>query len=306
MSGLSERDVLKIVLSAPTRYKTYSIQKRNGGTRIISQPAREVKYLQRIIVDHFLINQPIHNAALAYRVGKSIRDNALVHAKNCAILKLDFKDFFPSIVATDWVNFCEKNAVFKDPQDIEFSSNLLFWKKKHSAILRLAIGAPSSPMLSNILMYDFDCMISEAVRKDHVEYSRYADDLTFSAKRVGNLKYIQKYLNNILREIKHPKLRINEDKTVYVTKKNRRFVTGLVLTDDGKVSLGRDRKRELIATVHHYIHGKLNMMEISRLSGLLAHANSVEPDFILRLERKYGDKIVNQIKGVPRQRDKKK
>lgn len=294
--GLSESDVRSIVMTAPSRYKTYSIPKRSGGERVISQPAREVKFLQRILMGEVLCHLPVHDAAMAYRKGKSIRDNAAVHAKGGAILKFDFTDFFPSIVAKDWSAYCERQNVFSNEEDVRLTANLLFHRPKRSSKLRLAIGAPSSPMLSNILMADFDQRIAEIVEKDKVSYTRYADDMTFSAKRVGNLLNVERLLRKVLKSFSSPRLRLNEDKTVLATKKYRRVVTGLVISDDGNVSLGRDRKRTIRAMLHQYQMNKLNEEEVAHLSGLLAFVNAVEPIFLERLAQKYGVETVERIK----------
>ncbi len=295
-SGLGENDVRSIIKTAPVRYKTYPIPKRNGGTRIISQPAREVKFLQRIFVEEILSNLPVHHSAMAYREGKSIRDNAAVHAGTGAIFKFDFENFFPSIVANDWRSYCAKHGIFEDDEDIHLSSLLLFNRTKFGSVLRLAIGAPSSPLLSNVLMFEFNSRIAEAVAKDKVIYSRYADDLTFSAARAGNLAGIERTLRKIIRETVSPRLRVNENKTVLATTKYRRVVTGLVLSDDGAVSLGRDRKREIRAALHHYTLGRLDRSEIIRLAGLLAFVNAVEPDFLARLSTKFGVDTIKRIK----------
>jgi len=182
-TGLTEQDILKIVRNAPVRYKTYPIQKRNGGERIISQPARELKALQRVLVQEFLYHLPTHAAATAYKEGISIKANASAHVQNGPILKFDFKDFFPSITSNDWQRYCEQKNLFADPRDILISTNIFFHRRTGSARLQLAIGAPSSPCLSNILMNDFDTQVTEMVRSDKVTYTRYADDLTFSAKK---------------------------------------------------------------------------------------------------------------------------
>jgi len=295
-SGLSEGDVRSIVSNAPSRYKTYTIPKRNGGERLISQPAREVKLFQRILVMEILSSLPVHGSALAYREGKSIRDNAEAHVHGGAILKFDFKEFFPSITSRDWWAYCKKNNLFENDDDITTSAKILFRRTKYGSVLRLAIGAPSSPFLSNILMAEFDSKIFEAVSADNVTYTRYADDLTFSAKRAGNLSGVESVLRKIIRETSSPHLRINEKKTVFSTKKFRRVVTGLVLSDDGEVSLGHKRKREIRATLHHYVLGKLDDQESLRLAGLLAFVNAVEPTFLLRLTEKYGHEIIRQLK----------
>jgi RNA-directed DNA polymerase len=303
-TGLSEHDLMKIVANAPVRYKTYAIPKRRGGERIISQPARELKALQRILTAEVLSKLPVHTSATAYRPGISIKDNAAVHAVNGPIMKYDFKDFFPSIIAKDWISYCRRNDVFVDPEDIRTSTSILFHRRRDSSRLALAIGAPSSPSLSNILMHDFDKRISALVAEDQVTYTRYADDLTFSAKRTGYLTRVQRILRQTIEDTDSPKLTLNEEKTVVATRKYKRFVTGLILTNDNKVSLGYERKRRIRAAIHHYALGKLSLAQQVQLAGMLAFANGVEPEFLSRLQAKYGAAILHQLKQVrlpPRQ-----
>jgi RNA-directed DNA polymerase len=274
VSGLSEYDVRTIIVTAPSRYKTYTIPKRSGGERTISQPAREVKFLQRIFLEEVLAKLPVHTAATAYRQGTSIKDNAAAHAGGGAILKLDFKDFFPSIVAADWEKYCKTHLVFDNEDDARLSASLLFSRSKFGSVLRLAIGAPSSPALSNVLMAEFDARVSKAVVKDKVTYTRYADDLTFSARRAGNLVGIERILRRIIRETESPSLRLHEEKTVLATKKFRRVVTGLVLADDGAVSLGRHPTHPRRAIAPPVRHDR----EIARPAGRTAKPAS-ETDF---------------------------
>ena len=163
-NGLFEGDLLKIIRTAPRRYKTFLIPKRSGGMREIAQPAREVKLLQRAIVRRVLANLPIHDAAKAYRQGLSIRDNAKPHSGNGPILKMDFKDFFPSIRSADWEQYCTRNAILMG-NDISYTSQILFRRVTGEHLLKLSIGAPSSPSLSNILLFDFDGLVAGEAAK---------------------------------------------------------------------------------------------------------------------------------------------
>src|SRR5882724_8852090 len=95
--GLAVPDLLRIIVTAPKRYKVYTIPKRNGGVRIIAQPSRELKVLQRFLLDRYLRKYPIHPAAMAYERGRNIFENAAQHIDNSVFLKLDFEAFFPSI-----------------------------------------------------------------------------------------------------------------------------------------------------------------------------------------------------------------
>ena len=83
----------------------------------------------------------------------------------------------------------------------------------------LAIGAPSSPMLSNILMSDFDLSVAAALQGSQLRFTRYADDLTFSAPRIEFLKGVQTFVRKSLRILEFPKIKVNEAKTVIVSQK---------------------------------------------------------------------------------------
>jgi RNA-directed DNA polymerase len=298
-TGLAPDDIFRLVRSAPRRYKVFQIPKRSGGLREIAQPAREVKLLQRVLLNKVLASLPVHDAATAYRIGRSIATNAVRHSGHGPILKMDFRDFFPSIRADDWILYC-RNARLFDESDAELSAQILFRKAKHEHILKLSIGAPSSPILSNILLVPFDTMISAEAAKRRIRFTRYADDLTFSGQRIGMLKDMVDVVQGTVRHMQRPKLTINSEKTAFVTAKYRRVVTGITLANDGSLSLGHERKRSLSAAVHHAVLGKLSADQVLKLSGDLAFANVAEPAFLDRLARKYGAETIQKLKHAPR------
>jgi len=294
-TGLRESEVRRLIMYAPERYKIYYIKKRSGGRRQIAQPTPEIKFLQRAFVERFLKHLPVHGSATAYRRGLSTHDNALPHAQNGPILKMDLKDFFPSIRSRDWASYCRQHNVLEG-EDVILSERLLFHRPPGGRLLRLSIGAPSSPMLSNVLMYDFDTRVVEAVSKDHVTYTRYADDLTFSAPRTGYLVNVKSDVAKIIRKMEYPKLDINNEKTTYITRKYHRSVTGLTLSNDGRVTIGREKKREIRAAIHKAVTGGMDESGLEKLSGLLSYVKSVEPDFICVMEAKYGEETIDVIR----------
>lgn len=293
--GLGPNAAAQLIRTAPERYAHFKIPKRSGGTRRISQPASELKIVQRAIVDQLLHGLPVHPAATAYTEGTSIRINAARHAENGPIKKYDFKDFFPSLTEYAWIAYCENNQLCDRSNAIALG-RLLFMRPPGAQILRLSIGAPSSPFLSNILMYQFDRTIAERVAEHYVTYTRYADDMTFSAERTGYLTGVDKILRKTISEISTPKLRLNDDKTVTATTKFKREVTGLILTNDRRVSLGRDRKRDLRARIHHFKEGKLDIDQTVKLAGHMAFAKDVEPEFYTRMERVYGPDTLKALR----------
>lgn len=294
-TGLREQDVRRIVLTAPDRYKVYTIEKRSGGRRVIAQPSRELKFLQNALMDSVLVHLPVHPAATAYRKGLSTLDNAKPHAQSGPILKMDFREFFPSIRGGAWRRYCEEKAILDYPEDIAISERILFYRPKGSRVLRLSIGAPSSPMLSNLLLNDFDNLVSEAVSVDKVTYTRYADDMTFSAPRTGHLVNVKRTVARIVRKLPYPNLDINDDKTTYITKKYHRTVTGLTLSNDGRITIGRDNKREIRAGVNNAIWGTLSDQDMKTLAGRIAYAISVEPSFVDDIRNRYGADTIKFI-----------
>jgi len=294
---MSEPVLEHLIRSAPYRYKVYEIDKKSGrGKRTIAQPAREVKAIQYWVMKKVLRQFPVHSAAMAYRKGRGIATNAAKHASSRFLLKMDFKDFFPSIVAADFEAFLSKR---KDspltPQDIFHLKRILFWNRRREGQLVMSIGAPSSPMLSNVLMYEFDRKVQAFCSKKKVKYTRYADDLTFSTNRPNVLREVEVQVTEICKASDHPQLKLNEGKTVHASMSGSRRVTGLVLSNEGEVSLGREKKRLIRAQVDHFLKGTMTIEEADRLLGLLAFVNAVEPGFIQRLKDHYGMEKVARL-----------
>ena len=291
------QDLDYLARSAPYRYKVYEIKKRTPGkTRVIAQPAREVKRLQYWVIKNVLRRYPIHSAALAYRKGKGIFKNAGAHAKGRYLLKLDFTDFFHSIKGADLKRFIgEHQWASLDESDLNYLVRILFWMPMRDGDFVLSIGAPSSPMLSNLLLYEFDRRVAAYCKPIGVIYTRYADDLTFSTNAKGVLATVEREVVHICRALPYPRLSLNREKRVHASRAGQRRVTGLVLSNDGSVSLGRERKRGLHAAVHRYKLGKLNAEETTRLAGMLAFVHSVEPRFIRVLARRYGKDVVSRL-----------
>ena len=294
-TGLSSSYVARLGLTATHRYKVYEIPKRTGGTREIAHPSRRVKFLQRWIVRNILPDAPIHTAAVAYRSGSSIRDNAAAHVGSNFFLKLDFENFFGSITDQDVYNHLE-NISDSIPIDLD-DWDRAFVARAVTRLNALPIGAPSSPVLSNTIMYQFDIEICKLCNDLGITYTRYADDLFLSTDQAGVLAQAHRELVKVLAQLRYPKLRLNSLKTVHASRRRRRVATGLVLTSDRKISLGRDRKRGVRSMVHKLSLGQLEPEEKAYLAGFLAYADSVEPEFVQSLVRKYGAEMVNFAKG---------
>ncbi len=286
--SFSEQELISYVNTAPFRYKTYHIKKRTGGTREISQPSRDLKVLQRFILSEFLHRSfSYHDCATAYRENISISDNARPHLHNPYLLKMDFSEFFPSIRASDFKLFLLEKRICDSELEAIMLGRIFF---KHSEDgLALSIGSPGSPSISNAMLMEFDQRVSTVAAKAGVVYTRYSDDLTFSTSLKGVLFDFPKHIEEILLHLDYPRLSVNSKKTVFSSKKFNRHVTGITITNDEKMSLGRDRKRQLRTRI--FLASELTSRELASLRGYLSFVNQIEPELIRKLSRKYPNQM---------------
>lgn len=214
---------------------------------------------------------------------RSILDNAQSHAISQYLLRMDFVDFFGSITRDDIVRYITENAVHFTSwtgEDVELFCRLVCRTDA------LTIGAPTSPALSNVVCYELDVRLHAVAERHGATYARYADDLFFSTSAKDILVVVEKRVQEMVRDLELPgNLRINESKTRHSSKRGARRVTGLILGSDGRVYIGRKRKREIRALVHSY--ESLDLVERASLAGKIAYAIGLDPGFMNSLINKY-------------------
>jgi len=215
------------------KYKDFDIPKRHGGTRTISAPITSLKIIQRKF--HFVLqclykpNNYIHS----YREDRNVRSNALQHTQRKVILNIDLKEFFPSI------HIGRVKGLFKHQP---FNCNEVVAKTLaqiccHSSLLPQ--GAPTSPIISNMICEKMDKEIGQLVRRYGYTYTRYADDMSLSTlddnfsnnilevNQDGQLE-IGKDLFEI---ISRNSFEINKEKIRIRNSNERQLVTGLVTNE---------------------------------------------------------------------------
>ena len=290
----------RIIATAHHRYKVFRIPKRNSSAfREVAQPAMEVKLLQKWLINYLQSKLPVHDSAVAYCIGKGIKHNATIHKENRYVLKLDFKNFFPSISGIHIKKHIKKHCALQfTEEELNDMVQILCWTAPHSSKRVLCVGAPSSPFISNSILFEFDTYATNVAKKYDAIYTRYADDLTFSSNSEFVVSKIESEIRSILEVLKTPKLSINDDKTVHTSRGRGITITGIVVTPEKQLSIGRERKRLISSMVDYFLKAKLSFDDVQKLNGLLAFAYDIEPDFIRRLKTKYGHDIVSKIRSV--------
>ncbi|MBE0556443.1 MAG: RNA-directed DNA polymerase [Proteobacteria bacterium] len=292
-SGLPTSVIMRIAETASKRYKAYKIPKRSGGWRDISHPSRELKAIQRWINRTLFMKLPIHESATAYAKGSGIRRNAEIHAWSSYTLRLDFENFFPSF---DIHGISEFIAAQSDEREWGLTKqDVLFVGMVVTRYGRMTIGAPSSPILTNAMMYMLDSELAEISEKRKLSYTRYADDIFLSAYAPDSLADMIPIAKEIVGRQKFVRLKFADEKTAHLSKRYKRSITGLVVTPDQKISIGRERKRTIKSLVFRFINGELGDVELMRLSGTIAFVYDVERAFYDSLVRKYGEDVIGKI-----------
>lgn len=280
-------DYLKVVeRSSSYRYMVYEIQKRNGtGTREIAHPARELKAIQRWLLDNVIRYWPVHASATAYEPGRTLAAHARLHVGAISAVRVDFANFFPSITSTAIAAFLYHASW--DPINIRVFCDFV------CRFGKLSIGSPSSPSLANALLFGFDSNVSAWAAEHGIRYSRYADDLMFSSSSsILDVASLLVALRQALDIDPWSKcVEINHKKT-WMMRRGHVQVTGIHLPVNNALALsvGRHRKRWIRSMIKNV--AILTAEERMLLAGLLAFLNSVEPATINRLVLKYGAKAV--------------
>ncbi len=333
ISELEKAEIDSIIRKAPLLYKVYDIPKKDKSTRTIAQPTLKLKQLQRKTVLELEKKLPIHPCAKAYiKDVNGILANAQAHKDSKYFFKYDFKDFFPSIKAADFNIQLEKagyseseridllkiifrfdkekskkktRAIYISLRNLEFNQNtnpalLNLMIEGYRDEFQLSIGAPSSPFVSNVIMFDFDTHMDKWAKENDFIYTRFADDITISCQKKQDTKTITALLNQTLKGLEYPKLQLNNKKQKSVSLKSRVTITGLNITSEHKVSLGRKKKKQIRAMIDHYVKGKFPKHKFNELSGWLAYANAVDNDFFKSMQKKYTPERIASIMQRPK------
>jgi len=227
--GISNDFLLKLGENSSQYYRTFDREVK-GKTRTLVEATGYLKIVQRRILDNLLIRIPRSASSFGQAKGRTIKDNAKVHARSKFIIKLDIKDFYPSIHSTKaYKFFIEKQEC--SPDVARMLTSLTTYNYS------LPLGTSTSPMLADLIVKPIDVRINGMANKVGLKYTRYVDDLTMS----GNFP-LERIKRMVIKVLEQSGFKTKKEKLIYyrpIQLGEERIVTGVRITD-GKISAPLD------------------------------------------------------------------
>lgn len=272
--GCGEILVRRIANSTAGHYRKFFLWKDKEQTkkRWIEAPDRELKAMQELILRKILYRFAPSQYAHGFIAGRSIVSNAKTHTGMKYIIKLDLKDFFPSITRTMIREHLDSSGIVtrENSVRIELLLNLCLLED------RLPQGAPTSPAISNLVCRKLDFILAKFARRHRMKYTRYADDLTFS----GDSDICFRLIPVIKKIIGQYGFKVNERKVNVLKRHQRQTVTGIVVNHRGTTSVPRRKRMKLRAFLHQIITGKIppGKYDYAKLKGHISFICMANPE----------------------------
>lgn len=289
-----------------THYRRWHVPKRDGSARLITAPKRELKRAQRWALRNVFEKLPVHGAAHGFLAARSIVTNAAAHAGADVIVKIDIKDFFPTVTWRRVRGLLRKAGMAEGPATLiallatEAPREVVQFRGRTHYVATgprvLPQGAPTSPAITNALCLRLDRRMSGLARALGLRYTRYADDLTFSWRApatAGSVAEAQPAprprapVGTLLRGARDilaaEGFRLHPTKTTVMRRGDRQKVTGLVVNRAGDgvpaARVPRERVRELRAAIRNRELGRPGKGEtLAQLKGLAAFVHMTDPE----------------------------
>jgi retron-type reverse transcriptase len=292
-------------VSTVSHYKRFYIAKKSGGKRMISAPMPRLKKAQYWVLDHILNKVSLSEHAHGFVSKKSIVSNALPHLKADILINLDLKDFFPTItfprikgvfrklgyseqIATLFALLCSE----PEAEAVEMDNQTFYTA---TSVRKLPQGAPTSPAITNILCRRLDKRLSGLAKKYHFTYTRYADDLSFSAHQ-SEEKNAHKLLSCIRKVLQSENFHLHPDKLKIMRKGARKEVTGIVVNDKPGIKAKEyDKFRALLYQIEKTgtLEGKHWNNSKNLLAAIKGYAN-----FIAMVDPAKGNPLVERANAI--------
>ena len=267
------------------KYKTFYIDKKGGKKREINSPTYSLKVVQRWILENILYRIKVSKYSYGFiRVYENKNKSPLVqvaerHRYNLYLMKIDMKDFYPSIHRDRVFNVFRNIGYNREISNI--LTNICIYNNQ------LPQGAVTSAYLANLICRRLDYRIGGYCNRRNIIYTRYADDIALSCDDRDQLK---KAYNTICKIIEDEGFSVNTDKTRFASPICRKQVLGITINDN-LIKAPKQMKRMVRQRIHQQIAtGQYN--DINKVRGYISYITQIEPGYRGKIKR-YVGKLVD-------------
>ena len=266
ITHISKYTIYQLSTHSDKYYKTYTIPKKSGKLRTICQPSKKLKGLQSWILVNILNKLKVSSSCKGFEKGSSTADNAEPHKGANTLLTLDLKDFFPNVKRNQVYNIFK--AIGYNKTISTLLTNICTY---HEALPQ---GSPCSPKLANLSLWRLDVRIQGYVGKRGINYTRYADDLSFSGLNPAKVVKIIPMIKSIIED---EKFTVNKEKTRISGSARAKKITGLIIAND-TFGIGKEKYKKVRAKIHHLTlpSEKTNIKLLYEVNGWISYMNSVD------------------------------
>ncbi len=277
-------------------YFYHILAKKSGGQRLIEAPKARLKAIQRQILHDILDRIPPHGDSFGFVAGRNCIDAARRHCGENVVVSFDLKSFFNAVPSA------RIHAIFRClgyPYPVaQAMTGLVSVQTPQRVLLRMAAdlrpyltaphlpqGAPTSPALASAAAFGLDRRLRGLARHLTANYSRYADDLTFS----GDRSIVAPLLGLVPEIVRDEGFALNAAKTRVTAKHAAQVVTGIVVNEH--VNVSRSAFDHLKAVIHACAKkGDPRLMQpefVARMHGQIGWVEAVNPARGMKLRARW-------------------
>lgn len=287
------RDGFRPLTDRDSHYHYRWLKKRSGGVRLIEAPKQKLKAVQVKILREILDKVPPHRTAHGFALGRSIVSNAKPHIGQAVLLKFDLENFYATVTMARvtaifrGIGYRREAAIWLARLTTScLPMNTPFVKSHPTAILpyipkHLPQGAPTSPALANLSAWGLDVRLSGLARGFGANYTRYADDLTFSGPEEF-IPSLRDFIPLTTQVIRQERFRVHKKKRKVIRDNARQTVTGVVVNQ--KLNAQRsefDRLKAILTNCVRFGPASQNRENhenfTAHLCGRIAHITQLNP-----------------------------
>lgn len=272
-------------------YHHYSILKKNGKERSIAAPKGLLKDVQRKILHNILENIPLSAQTHGFTKDKSIVTGAKSHTVSPFLLiNMDIENFFPTITFERVRGmFCAFGyspyissllamlCTYCERMPIEVKGKTAFVKTSSRILPQ---GSPASPMITNIICRRLDHKLSNLSSEYGCNFTRYADDLSFSFTDDTPHVDVNRFIFHVHRVVEQEGFKVNNSKTRYLRNNNRQSITGIVINNEeiGVPKIWIKKMRAAIHNARKQMGTKSpSKHQVHEIAGMVSWLKSVNP-----------------------------